>query len=411
MNDTNHKADKKEWSDFISTTVSSLKENQLLRSLRTVDGCQSPIMKFNGKKIIMMSSNNYLGLADHPEIIRAAALAATKYGSSSSASPLLSGFMEIHESLCKLISSWKEKEKTILFGSGFLANIGIISSLVGKGDVIFSDELNHASIIEGCRLSAAQVKIYPHNNLSILLKFLKQTSKKKKRLIVVDGVFSMDGDLAPLDEIASLAQKYNALLIVDEAHATGILGKKGRGAAAFYRVEEEVDICMGTLGKSLASYGAFVSSRSDVIDYLTNKSRPFIYSTSIPPSAVASALKSVRIVQGKEGDRRRKKLASLCHYLSEGLEEVGFHVRQGESCKEIPIFPLIIGDTVKTIQLSNFLMKAGIFSLAIRPPTIPEGKSRIRISLMATHKKEHIDNLLNVLDIGTKKLKISLRKD
>ncbi|MED5578896.1 MAG: 8-amino-7-oxononanoate synthase [Nitrospinota bacterium] len=411
MNDTNHKADKKEWSDFISKTVSSLKENQLLRSLRTVNGCQSPIMKFNGKKIIMMSSNNYLGLADHPEVIRAASLAATKYGSSSSASPLLSGFMEIHESLCKLISSWKEKEKTILFGSGFLANIGIITSLVGKGDVIFSDELNHASIIEGCRLSAAQVKIFPHNNLSILSKLLKQTSKKKKRLIVVDGVFSMDGDLAPLDEITSLAQKYNALLIVDEAHATGILGTKGRGAASLFKVEDEVDISMGTLGKSLASYGAFVSSESDVIDYLTNKARTFIYSTSIPPSAVASALKSVRLVQGKEGGKRRKKLLNLCHYLSSGLEKIGFSVNEEQSCRDVPIFPLIIGDTEKTSQLSNFLMKAGIFSLAIRPPTVPEGTSRIRISLMATHKKEHIDSLLDALEIGSKKLKISLCKN
>jgi 8-amino-7-oxononanoate synthase len=411
MNRINRKVYKKEWSDFISKNISSMREDDLLRSLRTVQGSQSPVMKFNGKEIIMMSSNNYLGLADHPAIIRSSTQATTKYGSSSAASPLLSGFMQIHESLCRLISSWKEKEKTILFGSGFLANIGIISSLMSKEDTIFSDELNHASIIEGCRLSPAEVKIYPHNNLSILSKFLKQSNKRSKRLIVVDGVFSMDGDLAPLDEIVSLAQKFNALLLVDEAHATGILGRKGSGVASLFKVEEEVDISMGTLGKSLASYGAFVSSKSDLIDYLTNKARTFVYSTSIPPSAVASALKSIRLVQGKEGEKRRKNLSFLCHYLSSGLEKIGFPIREEQSYKEVPIFPLIIGDTAKTLQLSDFLIKAGIFSLAIRPPTVPDGTSRIRISLMATHKKKHIDHLLDVLESGTKKLNISLRKD
>ena len=411
MNLKNHKVYKKEWSNFISKNNSSMREDALFRSLRTVHGSQSPMMKFKGKKIIMMSSNNYLGLADHPEVIRSVALAAERYGSSSAASPLLSGFMQIHESLCKLISSWKEKEKTILFGSGFLANIGTISSLMGKGDVIFSDELNHASIIEGCRLSAAEVKIYPHNNLAVLSKLLDQTSKKSKRLIVVDGVFSMDGDLAPLDEIVSIAKRFNALLMVDEAHATGILGKRGRGVASLYKVEDEVDISMGTLGKSLASYGAFVSADSDVIDFLTNKARTFIYSTSIPPSAAASALKTVRLVQGREGEKRRKKLLNLCHYLSSGLERIGLSVNEEKSCKDVPIFPLVIGDTEKTLRLSNFLMKAGIFSLAIRPPTVPEGTSRVRISLMATHKKEHIDNLLDALEIGSKKLKISLCKN
>tara|TARA_B100000029_G_scaffold274079_2_gene268830 strand:+ start:143 stop:1375 length:1233 start_codon:yes stop_codon:yes gene_type:complete len=410
MKPINHKVDKKKWSDFIGTDISLMKENDLFRSLRKVHGSQSPIMKFNGKEIIMMSSNNYLGLADHPEVIRSAILASKKFGNSSVASPLLSGFMQIHESLCKLISSWKEKEQTILFGSGFLANIGIISSLMGKGDVVFSDELNHASIIEGCRLSAAKVKIFPHNNLSILSKYLKETSRKSKRLIVVDGVFSMDGDLAPLDEIVDLAQKFNALLVVDEAHATGVLGKKGRGAASLFKVEEEVDISMGTLGKSLASYGAFVSSKSDVIQYLTNKAKSFIYSTSLPPSAVGSALKSIRLVQGNEGERRRKKLSDLSHYLSDGLTKIGIPVSE-KKCKEIPIFPLVIGDTLKTLRLSDFLMKAGIFSLAIRPPTVREGTSRIRISLMATHKKEHIDNLLNALEIGAKKLNISSCKN
>ncbi len=397
------------WRETIREDLRALSDRDLRRGLRTLSGAQGPVMRFEGREVIQFAGNNYLGLADHPLLAAAVGEAAEKWGASASASPLISGHMEPHETLSRKLARFKDKEAALLFGSGFLANAGLIPALAGEGDVVFSDSLNHASIAAGCRLSRAPVQVFAHNDLNDLEDRLKKAASARRRLIAVDGVFSMDGDLAPLGDLADLAERYGAILLVDEAHATGVLGPRGGGAAARLGVQERVSVSMGTLGKALASYGAFACSDGEVIDYLVNVARTFIYSTALPPAALAAAGAAIDLASGEEGDRRRERLAALCRMFRAGLERIGFEPPPVVSDAEVPIFPIIVGGAGEALALADHMLTAGVFLLAIRPPTVPEGTSRLRATLMATHTDAQIDTALDALESGARKLGLGVR--
>ena len=393
------------WKAQLEGELRELSAQNLRRGLRTVEGMQGPTMRHGGRTLVNLSSNNYLGLAGYSAIIEASVEAARTAGASGAASPLISGHMADHEELARALAAFKRKEAALVFGSGFLANLGLITALTGEGDAVFSDALNHASIVDGCRLSRAQVHIYPHRNVNYLEDALRN-SRARRKLIVTDGVFSMDGDLAPLPGICDLADKYNAMLVVDDAHGTGVIGEGGRGSGAYFGVEDGVSVSMGTLGKALASYGAFACADSEVVDYLVNKARPYIYSTSPPPAVAAASCAAVRVAESAEGERRRENLANLCARFRAGLRFIGVRLNEPPPGAEIPIFPIIIRDTEKTLALAEYLMEAGVYLLAIRPPTVPEGTSRLRATLMATHTEAQIDRTLDALESGFKKLNI-----
>ena len=404
MDETSENTTPQDWKAQLDHELRELSGANLRRGLRTIEGMQGPTMRYGGRNLVNFSSNNYLGLANYPALIEASVEAARAAGASGAASPLISGHMAAHEELARALAAFKRKAAALVFGSGFLANLGLITALAGEGDAVFSDALNHASIVDGCRLSRARVHVYPHGNLNYLEDALKKASGARRKLIVTDGVFSMDGDLAPLPGICSLARTYGAMLVVDDAHGTGVFGEGGRGSGAYFGVEDEVSVSMGTLGKALASYGAFACADSEVVDYLINKARPYIYSTSLPPAVAAASRAAIRIVEEAEGERRRENLANLCARFRAGLRYIGIRVSDPPPGAEIPIFPIIIKNTEKTLALAEYLMEAGIYLLAIRPPTVPEGTSRLRATLMATHTEAQIDKTLDALESGLKKL-------
>lgn len=377
--------------DFIDDELERLKSEGLYRELKVVEEGQGARVKINGREVIQLSSNNYLGLAAHPELKKAASSAIEKYGCGSGASRLISGNLKLHEKLEDKISSFKGTESSLLFNSGYTANLGVISSLCGRGDIIFSDKLNHASIVDGCLMSGAELKRYPHKDIDALEKFLKSTptpihSGGKKRLIVTDGVFSMDGDIAPLREIIKLAKDYSALVMLDDAHATGVLGKKGRGTAEHLGLDEGIDIVMGTFSKALGSFGGFIAGRRGIREFLINKARSFIYTTSLPPSVIASSIRAIEIVV-EEGNHLRDSLWRNVNCLKEGLKNMGFDTMKSQS----HIIPVFIGDADKTMEMSQMLLREGVFVQGIRPPTVPQGKSRLRVTVTSSHSVDDIN--------------------
>jgi 8-amino-7-oxononanoate synthase len=369
--------------EWFSKELSEIKSKGLYRQLRTIETAQTPRIKKDGRDYILLSSNNYLGLTTHPEVKRSAIEAIEKYGSGAGGSRLTTGNTDLYDSLEEKIADFKGTEDAIVFSSGYMANIGTISALMTNGDMILSDELNHASIIDGCRLSRADVKVYPHMDVEFIEKELR-TSKNCKKLIVTDGVFSMDGDIAPLPEIIEIAEEFDAMVMVDDAHATGILGKHCRGTGDYFNVEP--DINMGTLSKALASAGGYIAGNSELIDYLRNISRSFIFSTALTPPDVAAASTAIGIIR-KENPA--KKLWENIAIYKKGLIDAGFNIQS-----ETQIIPLITGDTQTTLKAALELDKLGIFVQGIRPPAVPEGKGRIRTTLMATHSKQDISEAL-----------------
>jgi 8-amino-7-oxononanoate synthase len=372
--------------------IAELRSQGRYREMRTVEGEQGSSVIMDGKRVVMLSSNNYLGLANHPRLKKASIDATLNYGTGSGASRLISGNMEIHQTLEKELARFKGTERALLFNSGYQANIGVISALAGKGDLILSDELNHASIIDGCSLSKATVRVYEHINMESLEGILKGSSKFKRRLIVTDSVFSMDGDIAPLPDIVDLAKKYSALVMIDDAHGTGVLGEKGKGAIEHFGLWGKVPIQMGTLSKGLGSFGAYIAGSQDLIDYLVNKARSLIYTTGLPPSVCASALAALKILEEKPeliGQLRKNSL-----YFRKGMKELGYSIPDGET----PIIPLILGDPNMTMEIVQSLFNEGVFVQGIRPPTVPDGTSRLRITLMATHTKKQLDLSLRAFE-------------
>ena len=370
---------------FFQDEINDLKKRGLYRELRTVEGEQDSSVVINGKRVLMFSSNNYLGLANHPELKRASMDAASRYGTGSGGSRLISGNMEGHRTLEKELALFKGTEKALLFSSGYHANIGTISAFAAEGDAVLSDELNHASIVDGCRLSKAEVRIYKHADMNSLNEILRRASRFRRRLIVTDSVFSMDGDIAPLPDIVDLAEKYSALVMVDDAHGTGVLGKKGKGAVEHFGLEGRVDIQMGTLGKALGSFGAYIAGSEDLIRYLINNARSFLYTTALPPSVCASALAALKIL----GERPQlvSQLRNNAAYFREGMRGLGYPIPEGET----PILPLILGDPSATTDMAQSLFDEGIYVQGIRSPTVPERTSRLRITLMAIHTLEQLD--------------------
>jgi len=377
----------------IEEHLAELERLGLHRRLRLVSGPQGPRVLLDGKPVLLLCSNNYLGLADHPRVREAAADAAMRWGVGAGASRLVSGTMTIHRRLEERLAAFQSSQACLLFGSGYLANIGTIGALAGPGDTVFSDELNHASVIDGCRCSRAEVVVYRHLDTEHLAWSLRRHGggEGRRRLIVTDSVFSMDGDVAPLAEIVELAKEYDARTMVDEAHAIGALGPGGRGAIALAGLEGEVDVVVGTLGKALGSYGAYVCADEQTIHYLINTARSLIFSTAPGPPAVAGALAALELLQ--ERPHRVERLRSAARTLRKALAGEGFPVADGE----IQIVPLIAGDERATMSLCEAALQRGVFAQAIRPPTVPAGTSRLRLATMASHTTEELKMAARVL--------------
>jgi 8-amino-7-oxononanoate synthase len=358
--------------------LEDLESQGLRRRLRIVDGPQGPSVELDGRALLLLCSNNYLGLADHPRLRLAAAEAAFALGTGAGASRLISGSMSIHAELEARLAEFEGTEAALLFGSGYLANTGTIATLARDG-VVLSDELNHASIIDGCRLARAETFVYRHCDLEHLEWGLRQ-AQGRASLIVTDGVFSMDGDVAPLAELSTLARRHDCRLMVDEAHATGCIGPEGRGSVAAAGLSGQVDVVMGTLGKALGSYGAYICGSRELVDYLVNSARPFIFSTALPPPVVAAGSAALELLV--ERPKRVERLAANATALREGLQEQGL----ATGTSQTQIVPVMIGEAGDAIALTERLLELGVFAQAVRPPTVPPGTCRLRLCAMATHR-------------------------
>jgi 8-amino-7-oxononanoate synthase len=367
----------------IEARLDELKATGLFRRTRLISGPQGPHVLVDGKPALLLCSNNYLGLADHPRVRKAAAEAAMRWGVGAGASRLVSGTMMIHRRLEERLAAFKRREAALLFGSGYLANAGVISALARPGDVVFSDALNHASIVDGCRLSRAEVFVYDHCDLEHLAWGIEH-AEGRGALIVTDGVFSMDGDVAPLPELVELAREHRLRLLVDDAHGTGTLGPAGRGACADAGVDQEVDVIVGTLGKALGSYGAFAVCDRKLARYLVNAARTFIFSTALPPPAVAGALAALDELERRP--ERVRRLGRNAAVLRQELARQGFDVRGSWT----QIVPLIIGEPRLTMEICEAALERGVFAQAIRPPTVPPMTSRLRLAVMASHREEEL---------------------
>jgi len=376
----------------IQKELQDLKNSSLYRTLKSVAGEQGPVLIIDGREVLNFSSNNYLGIANHPALAQAAKQAIDHYGCGSGASRLISGNMTLHEELETRIAGFKGTEAALVFNSGFQANTGILSTLAGEGDAILSDALNHASIIDGCRLSRAEAVVYAHCDLEQLEAALKRVARCRRKLIVTESIFSMDGDEAPLAGIVELAERHGAMVMVDEAHATGLYGASGAGVVAKLGLGDRVLVQMGTLGKALGGFGAYVAGSRALRELLINRCRSFIFTTSLPPAVMAMAIAAIDLV--KDEPQRRDALWQNCRHLTEGLRPLGFRLEASSS----PILPLIIGDAAKCMKFSEQLLEQGVFAQGIRPPTVPPGTSRLRITLMATHTRDHIERALKVFE-------------
>ena len=371
-----------------------IKADGLYREMRYLQSSQSKCVRITGEDVLLLSSNSYLGLCADPRLKQAAVDAIEKYGTGSGGSRLTTGSYEIHKRLEEEIAAFKGTEAALVFNTGYMANLGVISAIADKSWVIFSDRLNHASIIDGCRLSGAQTVVYAHGDASDLESQIKR-HRGRKGLIVTDGLFSVDGDIAPLPALAEIARKYQLLLMVDDAHATGVLGEKGGGTTDYFNLTDGIDIAMGTFSKALASEGGFIAGSRALIDYLANTARSFIFSTALSPATIAVSLAALDIVKTEPG--LRKTLLANAAWFREKLRAAGFAVPDHPT----PIIAVVLGSRDVAVEFSTRLMDKRIFVSAIRPPTVPPGTSRLRINLMATHTRDDLSRALACLeDVG-----------
>lgn len=366
---------------------------------RTIRSAQGPEIIVDGRKMIMLGSNNYLGLTSDPRVKEAAIEAVKKYGVGCAGSRLLNGTLDIHEALEEQIAQFFKKEAAIVFSTGMQANLGCIQALVTPDSIAILDKFDHASIVDGCRLSLGTFKRYPHNNMAALEKILKSEPEKGK-LIIVDGLFSMEGDLAKLPEIVSLAHKYGARVMVDDAHGIGVMGGNGRGTAEHFGLEDKVDIIMGTFSKSLATIGGFIASSKEVIDYVKHVGRALLFSASLAPPLVAAASRAIKIIQ--EEPERRERLWKNAYKWLNGLKSLGFDTGMSTT----PIVPVIVGDEEKVFEACCYLEENGVFVSPVVPPAVPPGRSLLRTSVMATHTDSHLERALEVFEKAGKKLGI-----
>ena len=381
---------------FFKEQLDSKIENHNLRTLREYCPLDAVRVKRDNKEYLMMASNNYLGLTFDTRVIEGAIKGTQQYGTGSGGSRLVSGTFPLFTELERSLAKFKNTEKALVFNTGYMANVGTISAVADKNTIIFSDALNHASIIDGCRLSRGTVKTYSHCDIDELKYLLKQVDRNTRKLIVTDGVFSMDGDIAPLDKLYELSRDYNTLLMVDDAHATGTIGN-GHGTAAYFGLEKEVDIQLGTLSKSLGSVGGYVAANSTIIDYLVNTSRSFIFSTALSPADIGAALAALHVLESDVSVLQ--SLHENVNYMADQLISIGIN-----ATNETPIFPILIGRNEDTLAVSDYLYEAGIIGTAIRPPTVPIGESRIRLTVTAAHDKGQIDYVCQSLYKAMKQL-------
>ncbi|MGH2974628.1 MAG: 8-amino-7-oxononanoate synthase [Solirubrobacterales bacterium] len=381
----------------VAEQLSGLRHRGLHRRLRLISGPQGPRVTLDGEQVLLLCSNDYLGLANHPRVRGAAADAAMRWGAGAGASRLISGNMQPHARLESRLAAFKGYESALLFGSGYLANTGTIAALAGRGEVVFSDELNHASIIDGCRLARAETFVYRHADAEHLAWGLRQAAGRGS-LIVSDGVFSMDGDVAPLEQLAQLARQHSCRLMIDEAHATGALGPGGRGSVAAAGLSGEVDVVVGTLGKALGSYGAYVCTDRELSEYLLNVARPFVFSTAPAPPAIAASLAALELVESQP--QRVERLAENAATLRGALAAE----RLGTGVANTQIVPVEVGDADCATELSERLLERGVFVQGIRPPTVPEGSSRLRFTVMSTHRGEELESAAKVVGAAAREL-------
>jgi 8-amino-7-oxononanoate synthase len=385
--------------DAISGDLAAIRGAGLGRKLREVATAQAPRVVLDGREVLLFCSNNYLGLASHPAVVAAAAEALATYGASAASSPLISGHMSVHRALEERIAAWKGVEAAIVCSSGYQANIGVIGALVGRGDVVLSDELNHASIVDGCRLSRADVRVFRHNDVDHLAALLAGCTGTRRVLVVTEAVFSMDGDVAPLRDIVGLARRHGAWTVVDEAHSSGVFGPGGAGLVAELGLVDSVDVHVGTLGKALGSSGAYVAGSRALVDLLVNRARPYVFSTGLPPASAAAALAAIDVCERERelGSRLRRRVAAL----AERLSDAGLAVPSAQS-QILPIRTTPRGaapgrDTDLALEAMQALLERGFYVAAIRPPTVPEGTSRLRLSVMASHTDDEVDRLVAAL--------------
>ncbi len=373
---------------IINNHLAELSVQNMLRSLREIESAQGPHVQIAGQDQLLLCSNNYLGLANHPTLIDAACRATRDFGAGTGASRLVSGSMSQHHRLEEEIADFKGAEAALLFNSGYAANNGIIQGLLGQNDTVFSDEFNHASIIDGCRLSGATIQIYPHNDMAALEQMLCSASKTRRGrwLIVTDGVFSMDGDMAPIDHLVALKERFDAWLMVDDAHGGGVLGQSGRGTAELFGCLGKIDLQMGTFGKAFGSFGAYLAASHPVIDLLINRSRSFIFSTSLPPGVVAANRAALSLVNSEEGGLRRARLAENRSLFANLLQRAGLDLCGSTT----QIVPVLTRDPEPTMQAAATLLERGICLSGIRPPTVPLGACRLRATLMADHDPREV---------------------
>ncbi len=387
--------------DFITQRLGDLKKQGVYRKLAILEGPSGPKSIINGKKVINLSSNNYLGFANNPRLKAAALEALEKWGVGAGAVRTIIGNMGIHEELEKKLADFKHVEAVLVFQSGFTANAGAIPAVVDKGDIIISDELNHASIIDGCRLSRADVIRYNHSDMKDLERVINEVKDNyNTKLIITDGVFSMDGDIAKLPEIVELAEKYNCLTYVDDAHASGVLGASGRGSADHFGLHGRVDIQIGTLSKAIGVVGGYVAGKKNLIEWLNHRGRPFLFSTAIPPSVAAACLEAINILA--ESSELTDKLWNNANYLRDSLNKLGFNTGKSET----PIIPVISGDDRKAIELSKELFKEGVFAQSIVFPTVPRDGARVRAIVTAAHSKMDLDTAIAAFEKVGKSLKL-----
>ncbi|MDP9262856.1 MAG: glycine C-acetyltransferase [Acidobacteriota bacterium] len=389
---------------YLSDQLSDLKQKGTYFKLRVLEDEQAPLCTFDGKKVINLASNNYLGLTTHPKLREAALAATKKYGVGSGAVRTIAGTMSLHMQLEERIARFKNVEACVVFQSGFAANAGTVSAILGKDDFIISDELNHASIIDGARLSRAKILVFRHKDMAHAEEQLASVKDQPgRKLLITDGVFSMDGDIGPLPPLCALAEKFGAIMMVDDAHASGVLGRNGRGTVDHFKVHGRVDVQVGTLSKAIGALGGYVCGTRDLIEFLYHRARPFLFSTSHPPSVAATCIAAFDVLE--EEPERIEKLWENTRFWKKELEGLGFNIGGVNTPKsETPITPIIIGDGRLTMEFSRELFAEGVMGTGLAFPTVPEGKARIRTIVTATHTREELEQALEVLKrVGKKK--------
>jgi len=386
---------------YLTDELNALREQKLYQHLRILQTEQLPVSTFDGREVINLSSNNYLGLTTHPKPRQYAIEATEKYGVGSGAVRTIAGTMSIHMELEEKIARFKHVEASVVFQSGFTANAGTVSAILGKEDVIISDALNHASIIDGCRLSRAEIKVFPHKDVNACEDVLRSLENYKgHKLLISDGVFSMDGDIAPLPDLVGLAEKYGCIMMIDDAHSSGVLGRNGRGTVDHFGLHGRVDIQVGTLSKAIGALGGYVCATRDTIDYLYHRARPFLFSTSHPPSVAASCIAAFEVLE--QEPELIDRLWSNTRFFKSGLQKLGFDT----GASETPITPVMVGDAALAHEFSRQLFQNGVFAMGIGFPTVPKGKARIRTIVTATHTEAELARALDIMSGVARELKI-----